>query len=317
MQDPIYEKLNRVPRPTPFAACGLILVAALGLWLSALLELVLPEADAALVNLAYYLPFLALPVAAYMLKFPGLSDGMRLKPLPVLPTLGVILLGLISVYAASALGAVWEYGLNALGLRGLGAVAQPGTRRELALSILSMAALPAVCEELLFRGFVLSAWESRGTWHAIVVTAALFALLHANLFGLPVYFLVGMVSGFIAFALDSLYASIVYHTVYNSACLILPWLLAGAASGEGGGGEAAITAALILQLILELAMLLAMMGTLLTAYRLRARTLGIEPIPRIRRPLEARDKVMLAALLAEMAASMLALIVISNLPGGG
>ena len=306
MQDPIYSKIENQPRPTLFAASGFVLLAAVGLWISTLLELLLPDASMAIVNALYYLPFMLLPVGLYMLRQPGLVPAMRLNALPVLPTLSAALLGLLSVYVASMLSAVWGTALDALGLRGLSGAPVPQSEAELVTSILTLAAMPAICEELLFRGFVLSAWESRGTWFAMGVTAVLFALLHGNLYDIPAYLLVGAVAGYLAFALDSLYAAMIYHTVYNASCLVLPYL----ASGQGEA-DVAIDAATVFSLALQTIMIAAMMAMLIVTLRLRARREGIEPIPRIRRPLEGRDKVMLLAAVLVMATSMLILLIVS------
>ena len=301
MQDPIYNRIVNMKRPSVFAASGLVLLSAIGLWASSLAASLLPaDSDSALtaVNLIYYLPFVLLPIALYARRHPGLSGGMRLNPLPVFPTLLLAALALNSVYLASALAAVWEAGLNALGLHGPAVAALPDTKQEVAMSILTLAALPAVCEELLFRGFVLSAWESRGTAFAVGVSAGMFALLHSNLYGLPAYLLVGAVAGYVTWSLDSVYAGIVYHTIYNAACLVIPWLLSGESTAE-----VAVTGSMAFTLILDAAVLAAMSAMLLMSLRLRARSRGLVPIPRIRRPLERRDKVMLAAALLTMAAS--------------
>lgn len=310
MQDPIYTKIESTPRPTLFAASGFVLLAALGLWVSTLVELLLPNAGVAVINGIYYLPFVVLPVAAYMLRHPGIGAGMRLNALPVLPTLSAALLGLLSVYVASMLSAAWGAGLDALGLRGLSGAPVARNEAELLTSILALAAIPAICEELLFRGFVLSAWESRGTWFAMGVTAALFALLHANLYGVPAYLLVSAVAGYLAFALDSLYAAMVYHTVYNTSCLVLPYLAAGQESAD-----VVIDAAAVFSLAVQTAMIAAMMAMILATLRLRAKREGIEPIPRIRRPLEGRDRAMLLAAVLVMAASTLILLILTTRGG--
>ena len=306
MQDPIYAKIESTPRPTLFAASGFVLLAAIGLWVSTLLELLLPNAGAALINALYYLPFTVLPVGLYMRRRPGLGAGMRLNAPPLMPTLSAALLGLLSVYVASLISAAWAAGLDALGLRSLGGVPVPGNERELIASVLSLAAVPAVCEELLFRGFVLSAWESRGTRYAIGVTAVLFALLHGNLYGIPAYLLVGAVAGFLAFALDSVYAAMVYHTVYNTACLVIPYLAAGQA-----GEDVAIDAAAVFSLAVQAVMIAAMMAMTIMTLRLRAGHAGIVAIPRIRRPLEGRERAMLLAAVLAMVASMVILLILT------
>ena len=314
MQDPIYAKIESTPRPTLFAASGFVLLAAIGLWISTLLELLLPNAGAALINALYYLSFTVLPVGLYMRRRPGLGAGMRLNAPPLMPTLSAALLGLLSVYVASLISAAWAAGLDALGLRSLGGVPVPGNERELIASVLSLAAVPAVCEELLFRGFVLSAWESRGTGFAIAVTAVLFALLHGNLYGLPAYLLVGAVAGFVTFALDSIYAGIAYHTLYNAACLILPYLLS---SQDDTVAEMAVTGQLLFSIVLDTAVVLALMAALLATMRLRARNAGIEPIPRIRRPLSDGERLSLLAAVLAMLATMAVVLVLSARAAAG
>ena len=310
MQDPVYNKIESTPRPTLFAASGFVLLAAVGLWSSMLVDLLLPDASIALVNTLYYLPFMVLPVGLYMRRRPGLGASMRLNAPPVLPTLSAALLGLLSVYVASLLSAAWGAGLDALGLHGLGGLTPPQSEGELLSSILTLAAMPAICEEWLFRGFVLAAWESRGTRFAIGMTALLFALLHANLYGIPAYLLVGAVAGFLAFALDSMYAAMIYHTVYNATCLVIPYL----ATGQQGA-DVPVNGALLFTMVVQTIVIASMMAMLLAPLRLRAKREGIEPIPRIRRPLDERDKLMLIAAVLVMIASTVILLILTTQGG--
>ena len=317
MIDPIYAKIESQPRPTLFAALGFILLAAAGLWLSSLAGMLWPEAGLATVDLLYYLPFVALPVILYLWRRPDCRESLRLNPLPGLPLLGVALLALLSAYAASGLTALLNVLLDALGMRQPATAALPTTKSDLSLAILTMAALPAVCEELLFRGFVLSAWESRGTAFAIGVTAGLFALLHGNLYGLPAYLLVGAVSGCVTFALDSVYAGMIYHTLYNAAVLVLSFLLSGQAGDASSQAEAAVPAASALfSMALITLTTLSMMAVLAAALVLRARDTGITAIPRIRRPLSFRERAMLAVAVGVMLASMAVLQLLPLLQEG-
>ena len=168
-----------------------------------------------------------------------------------------------------------------------------------------------MCEELLFRGFVLAAWETRGTRFAIGVTAALFMLLHGNILGLPVYLALGLLIGYLVYALDSIYAGIVFHTVYNTACLVIPYLLSGSEAAEAAAGAMPSGGAMVLSIGLELLMTAAMIAMLLNAVRLRSRLAGVTPIPRIRRPLTGRERWMLAAAVVLMVATNVIIAVIN------
>ena len=292
-----------------------MLLAAVGLWAAelALNALGVGAGDWAFVaNALYYLPFMLLPAAAYMARRHGLSDSVRLNPLSLRGALAAAALALLSVYAASGLASAWQLLLEALGLRAVETAFQPDSVRALMLAVVTMAAVPAVCEELLFRGLAFAAWESRGTWLAVGATSALFALLHGNLFGLPAYLLVGGVSGFMVFALNSLYAGIIYHTVYNAACLVIPWMLA-----DRSVPEAPIDGGMIAAMAFETLAVLAMMAVLLAALRLRARARGIMPVPRDRRPLAAKERIMLLAAVLAMLANNVIIAALAAGTGGG
>ena len=309
MQDPIQNRIEGIPRPSLTAAGLFVLLAALGQWATSALELALPGASVALLIALYYVPFVGVPLLLYARRRPGLGEAMRLDAPPALPMLTVALLALMSVYVASALSALWGAGLDALGLKSPGSLPPPQNERELIASILLSAALPAVAEEMLFRGVVLSAWESRGTFFAIGVSSALFALLHANLYGLPAFLLVGAVAGFAAWALRSVYAAIAYHTIYNAACLAIPYLLG--QRGEMDAG-AALSGSMMLSLALETAMLMGMMAVLLSSLWLRARARGVDPIPRIRRPLAYGERLAQWSAVLVMIASIVIVQVMAN-----
>lgn len=314
MNDPIDNRIEGTPRPSLTAASALVLLATAGLWLSALgAGLIRAEAGAlfAIENALYYLPFVALPLAVYARRRPGLGAALRLNPLPMLSVVTLILVGLVSVYLASPLAAVWGALLDGLGLKGVGSLPAAQSEGELALSIIVMAALPAVCEELLFRGAVLSAWETRGTALAIGVSSALFALIHGNLYGLPAFLLVGAVAGFVTWATNSVYAGMVYHTVYNTACLVIPYLMA----GQGDGAGFAFTAERVFALVLQTLMFAGLMGLGLTSLWLRARNEDVVSFPRSKAaPLSAGERLWLAAaVLATVATTAIVLA----LSGGG
>jgi sodium transport system permease protein len=76
--------------------------------------------------------------------------------------------------------------------------------------------LPAVCEELAFRGFILSGLRRR--YHAraaILFSSFLFALFHMNVFQFLPAFLLGAVLGLLAVRSGSLLPGILFHLVHN------------------------------------------------------------------------------------------------------
>jgi len=89
--------------------------------------------------------------------------------------------------------------------------------QSLGLVLLAFALVPAVCEELAFRGLILSGFEgSRHKWVPIVLSAAAFGLMHMipqQVFNAA---LLGVVLGLLAVRSNSLFPAVAFHVVYNS-----------------------------------------------------------------------------------------------------
>ncbi len=95
-----------------------------------------------------------------------------------------------------------------------------------------LALTPAICEELAFRGFILSGLRHRGgKWSAILISSLLFGVTHGILQQSLSATLVGMVLGYIAVQTGSLLPGIVFHLVYNT--LGLSTLIIPSAAGAG------------------------------------------------------------------------------------
>jgi sodium transport system permease protein len=86
--------------------------------------------------------------------------------------------------------------------------------------------LPAVCEELAFRGFILQGLL-RGfrPWTAILLSAFLFALYQMNVFQFVPHFVIGVVLGLIVVRTGSVLPAILFHLVYNSSLILIPAVL--------------------------------------------------------------------------------------------
>ncbi|MGH7128420.1 MAG: CPBP family glutamic-type intramembrane protease, partial [Planctomycetaceae bacterium] len=83
--------------------------------------------------------------------------------------------------------------------------------------LLTFAVVPAVCEELAFRGFILSGFNrSRRTWLAIVLSSLAFGIMH--MFPQQVFnaALLGLVLGLLAVRSRSLLPGIAFHLVFNA-----------------------------------------------------------------------------------------------------
>ena len=95
------------------------------------------------------------------------------------------------------------------------------TSADLGLLVLCVAAVPAVCEELAFRGFILSGFRSLGgNWRAIIVTALLFGVAHGFLQQSINACLLGLVLGYLAVKSGSLLPGVVFHFLHNAMTVL-------------------------------------------------------------------------------------------------
>lgn len=83
--------------------------------------------------------------------------------------------------------------------------------------VLIIALVPAICEELAFRGFILSGFRHFGhKWQAIILSALLFGVTHCVLQQSLIACVLGIVLGFLAVQTGSILPGMVFHLVHNT-----------------------------------------------------------------------------------------------------
>src|SRR5262249_17774877 len=93
--------------------------------------------------------------------------------------------------------------------------------RELGAPLVAFALLPAICEELAFRGFILTGLLRRlRPRNAILLSSFLFAPFHMNVFQFLPSFLFGFGLGLLTLRSKSVFPAIMFHFLHN-ALLIL------------------------------------------------------------------------------------------------
>lgn len=83
------------------------------------------------------------------------------------------------------------------------------------ISILGGAILPALIEEFALRGVVLGSLRKYGDTFAIIVSAAIFGIMHGNLEQIPFAFVIGLYLGFITVKTGSVWAAVLLHLINN------------------------------------------------------------------------------------------------------
>lgn len=93
------------------------------------------------------------------------------------------------------------------------------------LNLLLLAFLPAVCEELIFRGIIFSGLKNvLKPFEAVLFSAFLFALMHGSLQQLIYPFILGIVLGWVALRTGNVLSSIILHFCNNALVITLAFL---------------------------------------------------------------------------------------------
>ena len=94
--------------------------------------------------------------------------------------------------------------------------------------ILFLALTPALCEEIAFRGFILSGLRHMGSkWKAIIISSLFFGFAHGVLQQSIMATMVGIVIGYVAVQTRSLLPCVAFHFVHNSLVILSAELFEG------------------------------------------------------------------------------------------
>ncbi len=90
------------------------------------------------------------------------------------------------------------------------------------LTIMHVAMVPAICEEIMYRGYILRLFErSWGIWAAIIVSGLIFGLYHLRLTQVIPLAVIGMVLAWVTIKSGSLIPAIFGHFVNNAGSVIV------------------------------------------------------------------------------------------------
>ena len=93
----------------------------------------------------------------------------------------------------------------------------PNDQRGWIITLIGLALIPAIGEELMFRGYLMNVFSQKSNYHnGIAVSALIFALVHFNLTNFFYYFVLGVVMGYIYFWGRNLIFPIIIHFINNS-----------------------------------------------------------------------------------------------------
>lgn len=87
--------------------------------------------------------------------------------------------------------------------------------------VLIIGILPAISEEIMFRGVIMSSLRERGLWYPVFVSAAVFALAHMNIKQLVHPFLLGVILAYITIKTGNIIYAMCIHFLNNFMALFI------------------------------------------------------------------------------------------------
>ncbi len=81
-----------------------------------------------------------------------------------------------------------------------------------------------ICEEVLFRGLLMRAYETLGKTRAIWISAFLFGIIHFNVQNFAGPVVLGIIFGYLVYETNSLFAAVIGHITNNGVALTISFL---------------------------------------------------------------------------------------------
>ncbi|SET03605.1 CPBP family intramembrane glutamic endopeptidase [Anaerobranca gottschalkii] len=97
----------------------------------------------------------------------------------------------------------------------------PETSKDFIFSLIVISGFAGICEEFLFRGFIMRSFEGLGQRKALIISSILFGIFHFTLQNLLGPIILGLVIGYIVIRTNSLWMGIYAHMLNNAIALSL------------------------------------------------------------------------------------------------
>ena len=180
----------------------------------------LPFSSVWLKLLGFPVVFLLPTVIFCLLRGYGYARILRIRP-PRALHIPFLISAFFALFCGALLLSILCGGIDSLGNSATAYETEPAPNFFYGAGmVLGLAVIPAVMEELFFRGIVAAEYERRGSGRAVLMSALLFALCHFDLNNLPVYLFSGVLFALVLFATDSLIATMILHVCYNLVSLL-------------------------------------------------------------------------------------------------
>lgn len=155
---------------------------------------------------------------------PDLKETFKLNKPGLVPMLLITAISVPAYFVAVMLNNIMLYFLQFIGNIPSSSIPVPKNIPELIIGILVVGVSPGICEEAMHRGLMLKAYERRGSYRAIVITAIFFGIFHFDMTNLLGPIFLGLLIGYYVERTNSIFAGVLAHFLNNSIAEVLQYM---------------------------------------------------------------------------------------------
>ena len=201
-----------------------------------------------------YIIILLPPIIYIMAKRLSVKEVLKLNKISFKHVFLIICITIL-VYPAAIFGnALLITIISLLGNLNIPQLPMATNRGEYLVLIFIISISAGICEEIFFRGFILSGYERMGKKKAVIFSAILFGIFHFNIYNLLGPIILGLVFGYLVLETGSIFAGMVGHIVNNGFAVTLGYILNLAADfipGTDAAGEMAVDMSVSLAMLVS------------------------------------------------------------------
>lgn len=153
-------------------------------------------------------------------------EFFRLNAMKPVDVLLVVLIFICGYMVAAFVNLVGDLILSFFGQLIVPDIPIAGNLREYVVLLGVIALSAGICEELLFRGYIMKAYEGIGMWGSIILTALLFSMMHLNIQNIFATLYLGIMLGFVVYSTNSIFAGMLGHFLNNAVSVTIGYLVA-------------------------------------------------------------------------------------------
>lgn len=172
-----------------------------------------------------YLLILLPPLLYLVIKKISIKNTMRFKKISIKHGVLVTCITLLMYPMAVSSNTFFMLLMSLLGNLNIPELPTATNTSEYIVLMLIISISAGICEEIFFRGFILSGYENLGKKRAIIFSSILFGIFHFNLYNLFGPIILGLVFSYLVILTDSIYAGIIGHITNNGFAVSLGFII--------------------------------------------------------------------------------------------